>query len=60
MNEYLDGLKESDYLQYVNIVIRDFVTPSKNCRTLQLNLNKGTVKEDGIAAFEKMILDNMN
>lgn len=60
MNGYLDGLKESPDLQYINIVIRDFITPSKNCHTLQLNLNKGTVKEEMKQAFGKMILDNMN
>lgn len=58
MNRYLDGLKESDDLQYINIVIRDFVSPSKNCRTLQLNLSKGTVKEEMKQAFDKMVLDN--
>lgn len=58
MNAYLDELKTDDNLQYVNIVIRDFVTPSKNCRTLQLNVAKGAVKKDCIAAFEKMIEDN--
>ena len=60
MNGYLDGLKESPDLQYINIVIRDFITPSKNCHTLQLNLNKGTVKEEMKQEFGKMILDNMN
>lgn len=60
MNSYLDGLKENPDLQYINIVIRDFITPSKNCHTLQLNLNKGTVKEEMKQAFGKMILDNMN
>lgn len=59
MNKYLDDLKATDDLQYINIVIRDFITPSKNCHTLQLNLNKGTVKADSIAAFEKMIADNI-
>lgn len=60
MNGYLDGLKESPDLQYINIVIRDFISPSKNCHTLQLNLNKETVKEEMKQAFEKMMLDNMN
>lgn len=59
MDNYLDGLKTSDDLQYINIVIRDFVTPSKSCHTLQLNLTKGTVKTDSVATFEKMIADNM-
>lgn len=59
MDKYLDNLKTSDDLQYINIVIRDFVTPSKNCHTLQLNLAKGTVKADSVAAYEKMITDNI-
>lgn len=59
MNNYLDGLKQSDNLQYVNIVIRDFVSPAKNCHTLQLNLNKGVVDENYVEQFKKMIADNM-
>lgn len=59
MNGYLDGLKESPDLQYINIVIRDFITPSKNCHTLQLNLNKGTVKEEMKQKFGEMILNNI-
>lgn len=60
MNAYLDSLKTNAVdLPYVNIVIRDFVTPSKNCFTLQLNLAKNNVKTDSIAAFEKMIADNI-
>lgn len=60
MNAYLDNLKtNADDLPYVNIVIRDFVTPSKNCYTLQLNLCKNLVKADSVAAFEKMINDNI-
>lgn len=59
MNKYLDGLKTDDDLAYVNIVIRDFVTPSKNCHTLQLNLYKGVVKSDKTTDFEKMIAENI-
>lgn len=59
MDKYLDELKTSDDLQYINIVIRDFVTPSKNCHTLQLNLTKGNVKTESITIYEKMITDNM-
>ncbi len=59
MNEYLDGLKTSPDLAYINIVIRDFITPSKNCYALQLNLAKNTVKTDKVATFEKMIADTL-
>lgn len=59
MDKYLDSLKSSDDLQYINIVIRDFITPSKNCYTLQLNLTKQTVKADSVTAYEKMIADNI-
>lgn len=59
MDQYLNNLMLSDDLQYINIVIRDFVTPSKNCHILQLNLVKGTVNTDSVVAFEQMIIDNM-
>lgn len=60
MNNYLENLATNAAdLPYVNIVIRDFITPSKNCNTLQLNLSKNVVKTDSVAAFEKMIADNI-
>lgn len=58
MDKYLDSLSGDD-LPYINIVIRDFVSPSKNCHTIRLNLDKGTVRQDGEETFKKMIADNL-
>ncbi|MDE7454734.1 MAG: phosphatidylinositol-specific phospholipase C domain-containing protein [Clostridia bacterium] len=59
MDKYVDGLQNSDNLQYINIIMRDFVTPSKNCHILQLNLNKDIVKADCVTAYTQMITDNI-
>lgn len=59
MNKYLDSLKQSDDLQYINIVIRDFISPAKNCHTIQLNMDKGVVDENYLDQFGKMIGENM-
>ena len=55
MNAYIYNLADSDDVQYINIIIRDFISPSKNSYTLRLNLAKGIVKDDCIEAYEKMI-----
>ena len=59
MNDYVLKLKDSADLDIINIVMRDFVTPHKNCLALQLNLTKGNVKSESVAAFQKMISDNV-
>lgn len=59
MNAYVDSLKDSVDLNYINIIMRDFVTPDKNCRALKLNLTKNLVKTDSISLYEKMINDNL-
>ena len=60
MNAYVEGLKDSADLGIINIIMRDYVTPHKNCLTLQLNLTKGTVKSDSTAAFQQMLDENIH
>ena len=60
MNEYVENLKDSADLNVINIVMRDFVTPHKNCLTLQLNLTKDNVKSENITAFQDMISANLH
>ena len=59
MNDYVAGLKDSADLDVINIIMRDYVTPHKNCLALQLNLTKGNVKSDSIDAFQQMIDKNV-
>jgi len=59
MNKYIENLCKSDDLGYINIVIRDFVTPHKNALTLKLNAAKGIVKPDCVETYNKMIEDNL-
>ncbi|MBR1748006.1 MAG: hypothetical protein IJ735_07365 [Clostridia bacterium] len=55
MDAYVKSLADSPDLSYVNIVMRDFVTPNKNKLTLTLNLKKGVVRADSLAAFTELI-----
>ena len=59
MNEYVENLKNSADLDVINVIMRDYVTPHKNCLALQLNLTKNAVKSDSVAAFQKMIDDTL-
>ena len=59
MNEYVANLKNSADLSVINIIMRDYVTPYKNCLALQLNLTKNLVKADAIDAFQLMIDENL-
>ncbi|MCM1194617.1 MAG: phosphatidylinositol-specific phospholipase C domain-containing protein [Corallococcus sp.] len=58
MNEYVTNLKNSEDLDVINIIMRDFVTPAKNCRALELNIAKGLVYESSLTTFTMMIADN--
>ena len=60
MNEYVASLKDSADLPIINIIMRDYVTPHKNCLALQLNLTKNLVKADSVAAFQQMIDQNLH
>lgn len=55
MNKYVRNLHDSPDLNVINIIMRDYVSPRKNCLALQLNLNKGNVKQENIEAFSTMI-----
>lgn len=60
MNKYVEGLKDSADLDVINIIMRDYVSPHKNCLTLQLNLTKDNVKPEHTTAFQQMIKDNVH
>ena len=59
MNKYVESLKNSEDLDIINIIMRDYVSPYKNCLALQLNLTKNNVKSDCIEAFQLMIDSNL-
>ncbi len=59
MNTYISNLEKSDELSVINIVMRDFVSPYKNCLTIRLNLAKNNVKSEKITNFESIIASNM-
>lgn len=59
MDKYVESLYESGDLIYINIVMRDFVSPHKNAMTLKLNVVKGIVKPDCVETYNKMIEDNL-
>ncbi len=55
MNKYTEELIYSADLQYINIVMRDFVTAEKNSYILQLNLAKNVVKSTSAEAFAEAL-----
>ena len=59
MNKYVENLKCSQDLSIINIIMRDYVTPHKNCLALQLNLTKNNVKPESTTAFQNMISANI-
>lgn len=61
MNDYIVFLsQDSETLQYINIVMRDFISPMKNGYTLILNIEKGCIKAECEADYAKMISDTVN
>lgn len=60
MNAYVTALMLSEDLEYINVIMRDFVSPMKNCYTLTLNLSKGIVKDECRDAYELMISEVVN
>ena len=60
MNKYVENLQNSPDLDVINIIMRDYVSPHKNCLALQLNLTKNNVRQDCVDAFTKMIEANLN
>lgn len=59
MNEYVANLKNSADLDIINIIMRDYVTPYKNCLALKLNITKNNIKSDNLDAFQQMIDENL-
>ena len=55
IDRYIDDLQNNENLNLINIVMRDFISPHKNCVTLKLNLAKGNVSENKISAYEEML-----
>ena len=59
MNAYVDSLYHSTDLKHINIIMRDFVTPYKNCLALQLNVPKKNVKAKCLDTFETMLAETL-
>ncbi len=51
MNAYTQSLAQSEDLEYINIIMRDFITGEKCAIILQLNLAKGLVTNANINTF---------
>ena len=54
MSKYVKSLKNSEDLEYINIVMRDFITSEKCREIIALNYYKNQVKTEYIDAFEKV------
>lgn len=59
MNEYVDNLATSSDLPIINIIMRDYVSPNKNCLALKLNVVKGLVIESEKEAYNAMLTANL-
>ncbi len=55
MNECIAAFANSENLEYINVVMRDFVSPSKNAITLSLNVAKGLVKDGRVGDYNELI-----
>lgn len=55
MNAYVKGLYESNDLQYINIIMRDFVNCEKASYILNLNVAKKLVKAADVEAYKSML-----
>lgn len=53
MNNYVISLNESEDLEFINIIMRDFVDGKKISQILDLNLSKGIIKSASVDAFEQ-------
>ena len=60
MNNFVDSLyHNSAELEYINIIMRDYVSPYKNCLAIQLNIPKKLVKTEYVETFETMLAENL-
>ena len=55
MNAYVKGLYDSDDLQYINIIMRDFVNCEKASHILNLNVAKKLVKATDEESYKTML-----
>lgn len=55
MNAYVKGLYDSDDLQYINIIMRDFVNCEKASYILNLNVAKKLVKAADVEDYKTML-----
>lgn len=53
VSEFINALKDSDDLQYINIIMRDFVGAKKNKEIIALNVAKGLVHD--VEQFESYL-----
>ncbi len=59
MSKYVLGLKDSENLEYINIIMRDFVGARKNMEIVSLNFHKGFVERvNGFIDEMDAYLDN--
>lgn len=54
MNNYVQSLADSDDLNWINVIMRDFVGYKKNSYAVKLNLSKGLVKDERIDDIERI------
>ena len=59
MNAYVNNMKDSADLGIINIIMRDYVSPHKNCLALALNVAKNNVQTEKLTDFEQMIAENL-
>lgn len=55
MNAYIESLYDSEDLQYINIIMRDFVTCEKASYILKLNVAKDLIKSDSAKKYNDML-----
>ncbi len=59
MNECVLAFAGSGDLEYLNVIMRDFVSPAKNCYALTLNLSKELVKPECVEDYTSMLKEHI-
>jgi len=57
MDVYIESLSTSDDLQYINILMRDFINPTKAANIIKLNSSKGLIKSGQEEVFNQIVLN---
>ena len=60
MNQYVDSLKDSKDLIYINVIMRDYLSPSKCTSIIVLNQAKGTVRAEKVTDFRNTFMTVAN